>query len=98
MTLRYVEITQKDLQREFQLARLTPRHLIPLPPSLPAADPDAVDATAVVERLSTAARLLDLYRQQNPTVSDKPLQLLLRRLIRVRARFQKLIPDAKSEK
>ena len=98
MTLRYVEITQKDLQREFHLARQNPRHLIPLPASLPSVDPAIVDATAVVERLSTAARVLDLYRQQNPTVSDKPLQLLLRRLARVRSRFQKLIPDAKSEK
>jgi integrase len=98
MTLRYVEITQQDLQREFHLARQTPRHLIPLPASLPAADPDVVDATAVAERLSTAARVLDLYRQQNPTVSDKPLQLLLRRLIRVRSRFQKLVSSTKTEK
>jgi len=64
-----------------------------MPPSLPSADPAVVDATAVVQRLSTAARILDLYRQQNPTVSDKPVQLLLRRLTRVRDRFQKLIPD-----
>jgi integrase len=98
MTLRYVEITQKDLQREFQLARQTPRHLIPLPAALPAADPDVVDATAVAERLATAARVLDLYRQQNLAVSDKPLQLLLRRLVRVRARFQKLVSSTKTEK
>lgn len=98
MTLRYVEITQQDLQREFHLARQTPRHRIPLPASLPSADPAVVDATAVVERLSTAARVLDLYRQQNPAVDGKPLQLLLRRLVRVRSHFAKLIPDAKSEK
>lgn len=98
MTLRYVEITQQDLQREFHLARLTPRHLIPLPASLPSADPAVVDAVAVVERLSAATRVLDLYRQQNPVVSDKPLQLLLRRLIRVRARFQKLVSSTKTEK
>ena len=34
MTLRYVEITQKDLQREFHLARSHPRHLLPLPAPL----------------------------------------------------------------
>ncbi len=34
MTLRYVEITQQDLQREFLLAREKPRHLIPIPPAL----------------------------------------------------------------
>jgi site-specific recombinase XerD len=98
MTLRYVEITQKDLQREFHLAQQNPRHLIPLPASLPSADPDVVDTTAVVDRLSTATRVLDLYRQQNPAVTDKPLQLLLRRLIRVRTRFQKLASSTKIEK
>jgi len=98
MTLRYVEITQKDLQREFHLARQTPRHLIPLPASLPSSDPDLVDATAVVERLSTATRVLDLYRQQNPTVCAQPLQLLLRRLVRVRSRFQIIVSSATTEK
>ena len=98
MTLRYVEITQQDLQREFQIARLTPRHLIPLPASRPSDDPDTIDATAVVERLSTASRVLDFFRQRNPTVSDKSLQLLLRRLIRIRARFQKLTADVNSQK
>jgi site-specific recombinase XerD len=98
MTLRYVEITQKDLQREFHLARLTPRHLIPLPASLPAADPDSADVTAVVERLSSAVRLLDLYRQQNSAVHDKSLQLLLRRLVRVRSRFQMLYSSTRTEK
>jgi hypothetical protein len=98
MTLRYVEITQKDLQREFHLARQTPRYLIPLPASLPSADADVIDPTAVVERLSAAARVLDLYRQQNPAVSNKPLQLLLRRLVRVRSRFQMLVSSTKTEK
>ena len=98
MTLRYVEITQKDLQREFHLARQRPRHLVPIPASLATPDPDTIDATAVVERLSAAIRVLDLYRQQNPALSDKPLQLLLRRLVRVRSRFQKVVPSVTSEK
>jgi len=98
MTLRYVEITQKDLQREFHLARQSPRHMIPLPASLPSSDPDVVDATVVVERLSTAVRVLDLYHQQNPTISTKPLQLLLRRLVRARSRFQTLVSSARTEK
>ena len=98
MTLRYIEITQKDLQREFHLARQTPRHLIPLPASLPSADPDVVNGTAVVERLGTATRVLDLYRPQNPSVNDKPLQLLLRRLVRIRSRFQTLVSSTKTKK
>jgi site-specific recombinase XerD len=99
MTLRYVEITQKDLQREFHLARQCPRHLIPLPASLPAPDTDLADAAAVLERLSAAIRLLQLYQQHNSAAdSNKSLQLLLRRLVRVRSRFQKLIPEVKSQK
>jgi integrase len=31
MTMRYVDVTQADLQREFQLARSKPRHLAPQP-------------------------------------------------------------------
>src|SRR5207302_5760465 len=64
MTLRYIEITQMDLQREFRLARQSPRHLVPLPASAAAPDPDTADVAAVVERLSAAIRVLDLYRQQ----------------------------------
>ena len=98
MTLRYVEITQKDLQREFHLAQQTPRHLIPLPASMPVPDPQAPNAAAVLDRFSAAIRLLDLYRQQDPPVSQKPLLLLLRRLVRIRSHFQKLIPEGKTEK
>jgi hypothetical protein len=97
MTLRYVEITQKDLQREFHLARQAPRHLLPLPAAMAAPDPDAANAAAVLERFSAAIRLLDLYRQQDPPVSQKPLQLLLRRLVRIRSHFQKLIPEDKTK-
>lgn len=98
MTLRYVEITQQDLQREFYLARQSPRHLIPLPTSAAVPDPDAADAAAVVQRLSAAIRVLDLYRQQTGAASDQTLQLLLRRLVRVRSRFQKIVPNPENEK
>ncbi len=98
MTLRYVQVTQQDLQREFHLAQRSPRHLLPLPVPLATADPLSIDATAVAERLSAAIRVLDLYRQQNPLVSSKSLQLLLRRLARVRSAFQKLRSDDKAEK
>lgn len=90
MTLRYVQVTQNDLQREFHRARQQPRHLIPLPAAAPTSDPDIADSAAVGQRLSSAIRTLDLYRQQTGAQSDKDLQLLLRRLIRVRSRFQKL--------
>lgn len=98
MTLRYVEITQKDLQREFQMAQRAPRHLIPMPAPLVVADPQTVEAAGIVARLSATIRMLDLYRQQNPAVSHKPIQLLLRRLVRIRSVFQKVVAGPKAEK
>ena len=98
MTLRYVEITQQDLQREFRLAQAQSRHRVPLPPALDAAEPPGANAALVVDRLSGAMRVLDLYRQQNAESEGKPFQLLARRLLRVRERFQKLIQKAKNEK
>jgi site-specific recombinase XerD len=98
MTLRYVEITQQDLQREFLRAHQNPRHLIPTPAPLATTDPDLANAPAIVERLSGAIRLLDLFRQQDGSDIDKPIQLLLRRLARVRSALQKLIPVTRTQK
>ena len=99
MTLRYVEITQQDLQREFHLARQKPRHLLPLPPALSATDPLAADVGTVMHRLSGAMRVLDLFRQQPQAAAhDKSLRLLLRRLVRIRSRFEKLTSSDKPEK
>ena len=97
MTLRYLEITQQDLQREFHLAQEHPRHLLPwpLPPCAP--DPDTADAPAVLQHLAAATRLLDLFRQDH-AAQDKSLRLLLRRLVRIRSRFEKLVPESKTEK
>jgi site-specific recombinase XerD len=98
MTLRYLEITQKDLQREFHLARLSPRHLLPLPASAATPDPETAGAPAVLQRLDSAIRVMDLFRQQSASAVDKTLKLLLRRLVRIRSRFEKCDPGAKSEK
>ena len=98
MTLRYVEITQKDLQREFHQARQNPRYLIPLPVSTTASEPDLADALSILKRLSAAIRLLDLFRQQHGAELDKALQLLLRRLARIRSRFEKITSEAKTLK
>jgi site-specific recombinase XerD len=99
MTLRYVEITQQDLQREFHLARQRPRHLLPLPPGVVPADPLATDAATIENTLSAAIRALDLFRQTfQPSANDKSLRLLLRRLVRIRSRFQKLTAEEQAEK
>jgi integrase len=92
MTLLYVEVTQQDLQREYQAARLQPRHLVPLPPALP---PETTlglcaDAPAVEAALHSALRLMDLYRQHSaPSSATKQFLLLSRRLARIRSLFEK---------
>jgi hypothetical protein len=97
--LRYVEITQKDLQCEFQQARQNPRHLLPLSATVAAVDTTAADAAVVMDRLSGAIRVLDLFRQQTAADdSDKTLPLLLRRLARVRSLFEKFSAPVSSEK
>jgi site-specific recombinase XerD len=92
MTLRYVEITQQDLQREMQLAWQTPRHLIPLPAPLTATEDDEL---SILQRLSSLIRVIDLYRQQHPPAPQ--VQLLIRRLLRIRTLFQKLSSGEQSE-
>jgi site-specific recombinase XerD len=95
MTLRYIQITQEDLQREFHQARQNPRHQIPLliPPHIP--DSDLAQLPAVLERLSGTIRLLDLFRLQAPSDLDQPLRLLLRRLVRIRSLLKKILPEGK---
>lgn len=101
MTLLYVEVTQQDLQREYQAARLRPRHLAPLPPSLQqdAAPPSSADASSVETALTTALRLLDLHRQLLlPAATNQQFFLLSRRLIRIRSLFKKLSQGPAEEK
>ena len=92
MTLLYVEVTQQDLQREYQAARLHPRHLVPLPPTL---QPDthihsSADPSAVQAALNSAVRLMDLHRRLLvPSSRNKQLLLLSRRLTRVCTLFAK---------
>ena len=100
MTLRYVEITQKDLQREFHLARLNPRHLIPLPTQLstPLHISDAATPADICPLLTASIRILEVL-PPNPEPSVAKLFLLLRRrLVRILSRLQKLIPIRDGEK
>ena len=99
MTLLYVEVTQQDLQREYHAARLQPRHLVPVPPTLQhhAAEVSSADAAAVGAALTSALRLMGLYRQLLAP-SNQRLLLLSRRLTRIRSLFEKLSQRPPEEK
>jgi hypothetical protein len=77
--------------------RQQPPYLLPLPASARQPDSETADAPAVVERISNTITALDFLRQSTRG-NDKPLRLLLRRLIRVRSLFEKLAAAEKNEK
>jgi site-specific recombinase XerD len=95
MTLEYLEITQQDLQREFQLARTHPRHLAPSrivsSPSTPRAD-----LASLIDSLKLAHHVLEMFRRT--LAEDSPRRLLARlarRLVKILADATKLNPPQK---
>jgi hypothetical protein len=82
MTLRYLKVTQPDLQREFYRAR----HNIPQPyciPSLPVATTTS-DLPGVRQALAATRHLLEMYRRQlSDDKASRRLQRLDRRLLDV---------------
>jgi integrase len=74
MTMRYVEICLLDLQREFQLARSLPRHLLPalrLPASITTAQPtlaSLLDSLRLAQHVLCSAAL----SHKDPSVVPRP--------------------------
>jgi site-specific recombinase XerD len=94
MTLRYVQVTQQDLQREYHQARqnATQPHRLPklsLPQSIVQAD-----LPGVLQSVEGARHLLEMYRRQlNDEKAQRQLQRLDRRLLAVASQL-KLIAAA----
>lgn len=93
MTLEYLEITQQDLQREFQLARSHPRHLTPHPPMAPSVPLPRADLDSVIDSLKAAQHVLEMFRRSLP---ERPARRLLdrlaNRLVKILATVRKLKP------
>jgi len=71
MTLRYVQVTQRDLQREFHLARQNAPQVHPIPElSLPSVLPAASDLPGILRALAATRHLLEMYRRQLKNESD----------------------------
>jgi site-specific recombinase XerD len=85
MTMRYVQITLTDLQREFQRARSQPRHLAPPPKTSRASVRTGLPG--VIDSLLAAQHLLEMFRRSLP--ADAPL----RRLGRLSNRLTKLVSE-----
>jgi integrase len=96
MTLRYLEITQADLQREYRLARAHPRHLVPSPPAPLAASSDSLDPTGVLNSLQSAQHVIEMFRRTLPEgFSRRLLDRLTNRLTKIIAEIRKLDPSQK---
>ena len=92
MTLLYAEVTQTDLQREFQLARSHPRHLAP-PPKITSASGPRADLPGVLHSLEVARHVLEMFRRSLPDGGDRRfLDRLANRLTKILSYVRKLDP------
>jgi hypothetical protein len=94
MTLRYVQVTHQDLQRQFHLVRQNAPHRLP---SLPiASDNPSADLAGIHQALGATRHLLEMYRRSLP---DEKLRRKLQRLdCRLLAVASQLDHIAKAEK
>jgi integrase len=88
MTMRYIDIAVPDLQREFQLARSRPRHLIPQPTVPLTLTRRGVDG--LIDALLAAQQVLELHRRALPVGAPRT------RLDRLANRLSKMIAEARN--
>jgi hypothetical protein len=89
MTMRYLEVVLTDLQREFQLARSSPRHLAPQPKTSFA--PLRTGLSGVIDSLGAAQHVLEMFRRALPNSDARDcLDRLSNRLTKILAEARKL--------
>jgi hypothetical protein len=98
MTLRYVQVTQQDLQCEFHRARLNTAHLhlIPKLPLPPTTAPLRADLPAIRDAIAATRHLLEMFRLQ--LEDDKPrrkLRRLIQRLLNIHHELDRLTSTEK---
>ena len=96
MTLRYVQVTQQDLQREFHQARQNAVHPHRLPTlSLPKGV-ERADLSGIRQALTATRHLLEMYRRQRSDEKTKrTLERLDRRLRAVASQLERVTTDEK---
>ena len=82
----YLDVGLNDLQREFQLARSKPRHLVP-PPKAPFAPRPGLEG--VLDSLLAAQQVLEMFRRALPNDTSR------RHLDRLSNRLTKIIIEAR---
>lgn len=93
MTMRYIDVTAHDLEREYHLARAKPRHLAPQPKA-PTASPRA-GFDGVIDSLLFAQHALEMFRRSLPDGPPRRcLDRLSNRLTKILSQTRKLSPSA----
>ena len=87
MTMQYLDVTLNDLQREFELARSKPRHLVPQP-RVPSAPP-RTGLGGVIDSLLATQHVLEMFRRSLPNGTSR------RRLDRLSNRLTKILSEAR---
>jgi integrase len=87
MTMQYLEVTLNDLQREFELARSKPRHLVPQPRVPSALLREGIGG--VIDTLLAAQHVLEMFRRELPHGNSRL------RLDRLSNRLTKILREAR---
>jgi site-specific recombinase XerD len=95
MTMRYLEVTQIDLQREYYNARLhlADRHVIPQLPTPPAEllSSGSLGIPAITKALDAVRHLLEMYRRHNAGAHlQSKLHRLTNRLVKIAAEIESI--------
>jgi hypothetical protein len=85
--LRYLDVALTDLQREFELARSKPRHLVPQPRVTSAPLREGLDG--VIDSLLATQHVLEMFRRTLPNGTSR------RRLDRLSNRLTKILSQAR---
>jgi hypothetical protein len=89
MTMRYVDVTLTDLQREFQLARSKPRHLAPQPKT--SSTPLRTGLDGLIDSFQTSQHALEIFsRSLQNREKRECLARLANRLTKILAELRKL--------
>jgi integrase len=88
MTMRYLDVALHDLQREFELARSKPRHLVPQPKAPSVLHRAGLDG--VLDSLLAAQHVLEMFRRALPNDTSR------RHLDRLANRLTKILIEARN--
>jgi integrase len=90
MTMRYVEVSLLDVEHEFRLATVQPRHLVPTP-KVALASSVTPDMTGFLGSLNTTQHVLEMFRRSLPDgPARRGLDRLANRLTKIASEARKL--------